>query len=155
MRGKRFFVMPNAWDVGSAVRLEGMGFEAIATTSSGHALSLGRVDGEVDFAELCRHVESLASAVDIPVSVDSERLSSATTDGIGRSVDALAAGAAGISIEDLDPATSALAPPLVVLADLGVRRVSTGGRLARVGYDAMEAEAATLQMEIASPGASD
>lgn len=234
-----FFVMPNAWDVGSAVQLERMGFDAIATTSSGHALSLGRVDGEVTFDELCAHVEALVAAVSIPVSVDSERLFADTADGLAATVDALASvGAAGVSIEDYDPAAGGLdsleaatervavaaeaanrhglvltaraegtlrglgdldddihrllayaragahalyapgpvdladiarvvdsvdrpvnvlqrptSPPLVVLADLGVRRVSTGGRLARVAYDAMAADARELLTgNTAAPG---
>lgn len=233
-----FFVMPNAWDVGSAVRLERMGFPAIATTSSGHAASLGRVDGEVTFDELCEHVEEIAGAVSIPLSVDSERLFAETTDGLVASVDALAAaGAAGVSIEDFDPVGASLdpielatdrvaaaaeaadrngmvltaraeatlrdlgdldedvhrllayaragahvlyapgpsdladiarvvdsvdrpvnvlkrpaSPPLVVLADLGVRRVSTGGRLAFTAYGAMESAAEELLLGTALPG---
>ena len=60
------FVMPNAWDTGSARLLEWSGFEAIATTSLGHAASLGRLDQTVTLDELLTHVEALASAVDIP-----------------------------------------------------------------------------------------
>jgi 2-methylisocitrate lyase-like PEP mutase family enzyme len=64
-----FLVMPNPWDVGSAVRLELMGFKALATTSSGHAASLGRQDQEVRFDELCEHVTALTAAVGVPVNV--------------------------------------------------------------------------------------
>ena len=63
------FVMPNAWDIGSARLLASLGFEAIATTSSGHAASLGRADQEVSRDELLSHVEALVAAVDVPVSV--------------------------------------------------------------------------------------
>ncbi len=60
------FVMPNAWDVGSARLLASMGFPAIATTSSGHAAALGRTDQHVTRDELLVHVEALAAAVEIP-----------------------------------------------------------------------------------------
>ena len=61
------FVMPNAWDIGSARLLASLGFEAIATTSSGHAASLGRADQDVKRNELLSHVEALVAAVDLPV----------------------------------------------------------------------------------------
>ena len=230
--------MPNAWDVGSAVRLERMGFDAIATTSSGHAASLGKADQEVTFDELCAHVEQVSASVSIPLSVDSERLFAEDPDGIVANVEALASvGAAGISIEDYDPASDSIdpieqatdrvaaaveaarraglvvtaraenhlydagdlddtihrllayaragadcvyapgltelsdvtrvvdsvdvavnvllmrsGPPLVVLSDLGVRRVSVGGRLAHVAYAAMETEAAELLLDTSPPG---
>lgn len=106
-----FFVMANAWDVGSAVRLQALGFAALATTSSGHAASLGRRDQEVTFDELCRHVGELVAAVDVPVSVDSERLFAADPDEVAANVAILAGlGAAGVSIEDYDPATGAIDP---------------------------------------------
>lgn len=106
-----FFVMPNAWDVGSAVRLVELGFPAIATTSSGHAASLGKRDQEVTFAELREHVAAIVAAVPVPVSVDSEALFADTADGIRQNVAVLAAlGAAGISIEDYDAAGAAILP---------------------------------------------
>ena len=67
------FVMPNPWDVGSAMALEHLGFGALATTSSGHAASLGRTDGEVNRQELVEHVRALSDAVDVPLNADSER----------------------------------------------------------------------------------
>ncbi|QBI21970.1 isocitrate lyase/phosphoenolpyruvate mutase family protein [Egibacter rhizosphaerae] len=103
--------MPNAWDVGSAVRFAAMGFPALATTSSGHAMSLGRDDQQVGFDELCAHAASLVAAVDVPVSVDSERLFATTAAGVAANVATLAAaGVAGLSIEDYDPATGAIDP---------------------------------------------
>ena len=99
-------VMPNPWDVGSARMLAGMGFQALATTSSGHAATLGRADQEVTRDELLAHAAVLAAAVDVPVSVDAERCFSAEPAGVAETVRALAdAGAAGCSIEDYDPAT--------------------------------------------------
>ena len=103
------FVMPNAWDIGSARVLASLGFEAIATTSSGHAASLGRADQAVSRDELLAHVEALAGAVDVPLSVDAERCFADDPGGIARTVELLAtAGAAGCSIEDYDPATRSI-----------------------------------------------
>jgi len=98
------FLMPNAWDVGSARLLESLGFEAIATTSSGFAASLGRHDQTVTIDELVAHVAALASAVEIPLSVDAEDGHSDEVSGLATTVAALAdAGASGISIEDYEP----------------------------------------------------
>ncbi len=106
-----FFVMPNAWDVGSAVRLADLGFAAAATTSSGHAASLGRRDQQVRFEELCAHVTAMVEAVSLPVSVDSETLFADDAAGIREHVTTLAGlGAAGISIEDYDPARRTVLP---------------------------------------------
>lgn len=99
------FLLPNPWDVGSGRLLESLGFVALATTSSGLAASLGKLDQQVTRDELVAHVAALTAAVGVPVNVDAERLFSATTDGIIESIDLLAeAGASGISIEDYDPA---------------------------------------------------
>ena len=54
------FVMPNPWDIGSARLLEHLGFLALATTSSGHAGSLGRLDQHVRRDELVAHAEAVA-----------------------------------------------------------------------------------------------
>src|SRR5262249_56001853 len=66
------FVIPNPWDAGSARVLERLGFQALATTSSGFAFTLGRLDGGVTLDEVAAHVESLVGAVDVPISVDLE-----------------------------------------------------------------------------------
>ncbi|MFZ0013227.1 MAG: isocitrate lyase/phosphoenolpyruvate mutase family protein [Acidimicrobiia bacterium] len=98
------FLMPNAWDVGSARLLESIGFGAIATTSSGFAASLGRLDQNVTREELMSHVEALTAAVDIPLSVDAEDGYADDAAGLEATVAGLAAaGAAGISIEDYRP----------------------------------------------------
>ena len=103
------FVMPNAWDIGSARLLASMGFQAIATTSLGHAASLGKGDTQVTRDELLRHVEELAPAVDIPLSVDAERCFADDPAGVAETVSLIgAAGAAGCSIEDYDPATDSI-----------------------------------------------
>jgi 2-methylisocitrate lyase-like PEP mutase family enzyme len=98
------FLMPNAWDVGSAKILATLGFEAIATTSSGFGASLGRMDQQVTLDELAGHVRALVSAVEIPLSVDAENGYAPTPAGVAETVDRLAGeGAAGVSIEDYDP----------------------------------------------------
>ena len=103
------FVMPNPWDVGSARLLASMGFPALATTSLGHAASLGKVDQSVTRDELLTHVATLASAVDLPMNVDAERCFADDLAGVAETVSLLAeAGAAGCSIEDYDPAPGAI-----------------------------------------------
>jgi 2-methylisocitrate lyase-like PEP mutase family enzyme len=100
------FVMPNAWDAGSARLLASLGFPALATTSSGFAWSLGKEDQSVTLDELLGHVRELVAAVDVPLSVDSERCYAADPAGVAQTVSLLReAGAAGCSIEDYDPGT--------------------------------------------------
>ena len=98
------FIIPNPFDVGSAVLLQHLGFLALATTSSGFAATLGRVDQHVTRDELVAHVHSICDAVDIPVNVDAEGCYADDPGGISQTIALLAeAGAAGISIEDYDP----------------------------------------------------
>lgn len=98
------FIMPNAWDIGSALVLQSLGFEAIATTSSGFAASLGRHDQRVSLGELGVHVADLCNAIDIPLSVDAEAGYAVESEGLPRTVGVLVgAGAAGASIEDYMP----------------------------------------------------
>ncbi|GGL04980.1 isocitrate lyase/phosphoenolpyruvate mutase family protein [Mangrovihabitans endophyticus] len=118
------FVMPNPWDVGSARLLEAAGFPALATTSAGLAAGLGKLDQQVTRAELVDHVAALTAAVGVPVSVDAERCFADTAEGIAETVDLLAeAGAAGLSIEDYDPAAGA-----VETAEAGADRVAAAAR---------------------------
>ncbi len=116
LHGTGLFVMPNAWDEGSARLLEHLGFAALATTSSGHAGSLGRLDQRVTRDELLAHVERLVAAVDVPVSVDAEGCFPDDPGGIARTVELIATtGAAGCSIEDYHPADGLL--PAALAAD--------------------------------------
>jgi 2-methylisocitrate lyase-like PEP mutase family enzyme len=102
----RIFLMPNAWDIGSARLLATLGFEALATTSQGYAWAIGKLDQTVTRDELVAHVAELAAATPLPLNVDSERLYPDDPGGVGETVRLLAdAGAAGCSIEDYDPAT--------------------------------------------------
>jgi 2-methylisocitrate lyase-like PEP mutase family enzyme len=106
------FVMPNPWDVGSARLLESCGFEALATTSAGYAWLLGKEDHAVTRDELVAHVAELATVVDVPLSVDSERCFASDPAGVAETVRLLAgAGAAGCSIEDWDPENGRIDDP--------------------------------------------
>jgi 2-methylisocitrate lyase-like PEP mutase family enzyme len=101
--------MPNAWDVGSARLLESLGFDAVATTSSGFAATLGRHDQNVSLAELADHVAAISGSIEIPLSVDAEDGYSEEAGGLVETVAALAqAGASGISIEDYRPGSGIL-----------------------------------------------
>jgi 2-methylisocitrate lyase-like PEP mutase family enzyme len=100
------FVMPNPWDVGSARLLASLGFPALATTSSGHAATLGRADQHVTRDELLTHATALVAAVDVPLNVDAERCFGDDPAGVAETVRLIArTGAAGCSIEDYDPVT--------------------------------------------------
>ncbi len=97
------FVIPNPWDAGSARVLEAAGFEALATTSSGYAFSLGRADGTVPLDEMVAHVAALVDATDLPISADLENGYGADPEVAAATVTAIAnAGAVGGSIEDWD-----------------------------------------------------
>src|SRR2546423_14710655 len=71
-RADKPLLMPNAWDMGSAKLLESLGFEALATTSSGFAATLGRLDGSVTREEALTHSATIVQATSLPVSADLE-----------------------------------------------------------------------------------
>lgn len=94
-------LMPNAWDPGSAKLLVSLGFDALATTSSGFAATLGRLDGAVTRDEALVHGAALADAVDAPVSADLENCFADDPAGVATTVElAVGTGLAGGSIED-------------------------------------------------------
>ena len=93
------FVIPNPWDVGSALELEALGFKALTTTSSGFAWTLGKPDGAATLGEVVEHVRVLAAATSVPLAVDLENGYGPTDVAILRVADA---GAVGASIEDWD-----------------------------------------------------
>ena len=98
------FVIPNPWDAGSARVLAAFGFEALASTSSGFAFTLGRLDGDVTLDEVVEHAAVLDRATDLPVSVDLENGYGAEPESAALAVARVAeAGAVGGSIEDYDP----------------------------------------------------
>jgi 2-methylisocitrate lyase-like PEP mutase family enzyme len=94
------FLIPNPFDAGSARVLEALGFAALATTSSGFAFTLGRLDGGASLDEVVAHVRALAGATSLPISVD---LENGYRDPSGAIVRVAEAGAVGGSIEDYDP----------------------------------------------------
>ena len=83
------FVIPNPWNVGSARYLQGLGFKALATTSSGHAHSQGYPDGAQSRDEVLAHYRELAAATDVPLNADFENGFADDPDGRGRQRDAL------------------------------------------------------------------
>ena len=105
------FVMPNPYDAGSARVLAALGFPALATTSSGFAATLGRLDMTVDRDEMLAHVAVMAGATDLPLNADSERCFGDDPAGVEDTVERIGrAGAAGCSIEDWNPETGAIDP---------------------------------------------
>jgi 2-methylisocitrate lyase-like PEP mutase family enzyme len=100
-RGETPLLLPNPWDVGSARLLASLGFEALATTSSGFAATLGRLDGSVGREEALAHAASIVGASELPVSADLENGFAADAAGVAETMRlALAAGLAGCSVED-------------------------------------------------------
>jgi 2-methylisocitrate lyase-like PEP mutase family enzyme len=97
------FIIPNPWDAGSAKILAGLGFKALAGTSSGFAFTLGRSDGGVTLDEAVEHVRILDGATDLPVSMDLENGYGPDASDAAAAIRAAAgAGAVGGSIEDWD-----------------------------------------------------
>jgi 2-methylisocitrate lyase-like PEP mutase family enzyme len=94
-------LLPNPWDRGSARLLASLGFQALATTSSGFAATLGRLDGSVSRDEALAHAAAIVAAIALPVSADLENCFSDDPEGVARTV-ALAGetGLAGCSVED-------------------------------------------------------
>jgi 2-methylisocitrate lyase-like PEP mutase family enzyme len=95
------FVIPNPWNVGSARYLQGLGFKALATTSSGHAHSEGYADGAQSMDDVLAHYHELAAATDIPLNADFENGFADDPDGVAKNVArCIATGVSGLSIED-------------------------------------------------------
>src|SRR2546423_9154691 len=97
----RPLLMPNPWDAGSARILATLGYRALATTSSGFAATLGRLDGTVTRAEPRRHAADVVAATALPVSADLENGFADDPADVAELVrDAIGVGLAGCSIED-------------------------------------------------------
>jgi 2-methylisocitrate lyase-like PEP mutase family enzyme len=127
------FVIPNPWDTGSARYLEGLGFKALATTSSGFAWSQGYADGALSREYILAHLGELVEATDLPVNADFENGFASDAQGVAGSVRlAIETGVAGLSIED---STGNAADPLFPL-DVAVERM----RAARKAIDASGAD---------------
>ena len=122
------FVIPNPWNIGSARYLQGLGFKALASTSSGHAHSQGRADGDQSIDEVLAHYRELAAATDIPLNADFENgFAHEPAEVANNVVRCMETGVSGLSIEDF---TGDEANPLYDF-DLAVARV----RAARAAID--------------------
>ena len=119
------FVIPNPWDAGTARALAGLGFPALATTSSGFAWSLGRADNHVTLQEALQHFRTIAAAVDVPVSGDFESAFAMEPEDVAANVArAAGTGLAGLSVED---GTGRTEDPLFPF-DLAVERIRAARR---------------------------
>jgi 2-methylisocitrate lyase-like PEP mutase family enzyme len=100
------FVLPNPWDLGSAVLLQHLGFKALATTSAGMAWSMGRADGEVSLEQALHHFSQLARATDLPVNADFENAFGDAPEVVAKNVAlAVDTGISGLSVEDCSGST--------------------------------------------------
>src|SRR5205085_8718751 len=98
---RRPLLLPNVWDAGSSKLMRSFGFDALATTSSGHAATLGRLDGSVTRDEALGHAATIVAATDLPVSADLENGFADDPAGVAETVRlALETGLAGCSVED-------------------------------------------------------
>ena len=126
------FVIPNPWDVGSARILEGLGFQALATTSSGLALTKGRHDYDVTRKEALSHCHDIAAGVDIPVTADLENGFGSTPEDAAETIRlAAATGLCGGSIED----ASGNAGNPIYDQSLAVERIAAAVEAARKSDD--------------------
>ena len=128
--GERPLLVPNPWDAGSARLLASLGFEALATTSSGAAATLGRLDGSLTRDEALANAAAIAAATDLPVSADLENCFADDPDGVAETVRlAIDAGLAGCSIEDF---TRDASSPIYDLG-LATERVAGAAQAAHAG----------------------
>jgi methylisocitrate lyase len=119
------FVIPNPWDRGSARVLAGLGFPALATTSSGFAWSMGMADNHVPLDDVLPHFRAIAGAVSVPVNADFEGGFAIDPEAVAANVArAVETGIAGLSIEDStgDPARPLFDFPLAVERIRAARR---------------------------------
>lgn len=127
------FLIPNPWDVGSARCLHSLGFQALATTSAGHAWSQGQPDGALTREQVLAHLREMVAATPLPVNADLENGFGATPEAVAQSVGlAVATGVAGLSIED---STGQPEQPVFEIADAVARL-----RAARLAIDAAGGE---------------
>ncbi|MEF2554568.1 isocitrate lyase/phosphoenolpyruvate mutase family protein [Aurantimonas sp. A2-1-M11] len=101
MHESGFFLLPNAWDAGSAVRLTKLGFRAIASTSSGAAWTAGKEDGELGLDATLHHLKKLVASTPLPVNADFENGFADRPEDVAENVTrAVDTGIAALSIED-------------------------------------------------------
>jgi 2-methylisocitrate lyase-like PEP mutase family enzyme len=129
-RSERPLLLPNPWDAGSAKLLASLGFKALATTSSGSAATLGRLDGSLSPGEAIASAAAIVAATDLPVSADLENGFADDPGGVAETIGlALAAGLAGASIEDY----SGRAEAPIYEIDRAAERVAAAAEAAHSG----------------------
>ena len=129
------FAIPNPWDTGSARYLQGLGFKALATTSSGHAWSHGLADGAQPRDAVLAHLRDIVAATDLPVNADFENGFGADPQAVAQSVRlALDTGVAGLSIED---STGDAANPLFEIGVAVERLRAARGAIDAAGGDTL------------------
>jgi len=129
------FVIPNPWDVGSALYLQSLGFKALASTSSGFAWSQGHSDNSVARDQVLAHLEAIVAATDVPVNADFEGGYAQEPEGVAGSVRlCVETGVAGLSIED---STGDRANPLYDLDHAVARIKAARGAIDHAGVDVM------------------
>jgi 2-methylisocitrate lyase-like PEP mutase family enzyme len=95
------FILPNPWDIGTAIYLERLGFKALATTSAGFAFSRGKADGAVPRDEMLAHIREIVEATELPINADFEAGYAGEPEHVAGNVRlCLKTGVAGLSIED-------------------------------------------------------
>ena len=123
------FVLPNPWDIGTAIYLERLGFKALATTSAGFAFSRGKPDGGVPRDEMLAHIREIVNATALPVNADFQAAYGDEPEDVRANVRlCIEAGVAGLSIEDSTGCTDRL----LYAKELAVARI----RAARAAIDA-------------------
>ena len=129
------FVIPNPWDVGSALFLQGLGFKALATTSSGFAWSRGHADNAISRDQALAHLRDMVAATDLPVNADFESGFARDAAGVAESVRlAVETGVAGLSIED---STGDTAKPLFEIGEATLRIRAARKAIDRSGGDTL------------------
>ena len=122
------FILPNPWDVGSAIYLHHLGFKALATTSAGFAFSRGLADGKVSRDEMLAHIREVVSATPLPVNADFLGGFAIEPADVATNVKlCVATGVAGLSIED----STGEEDPLLYDEHLAIERI----RAARAAID--------------------
>ena len=126
LHAKGCFILPNPWDAGSATRLAGLGFKALASSSSAAALALGKTDHLITLEEVLAHLRMLVAATDLPANADFENGFADAPEAVAANVSrAIETGIAGLSIEDQSG-------PALYPLDLAVARIAA----ARAAIDA-------------------
>ena len=127
------FVLPNPWDIGTAIYLERLGFKALATTSAGFAFSRGKSDGAVPRDEMLAHIREIVAATALPVNADFQAGYADEPEDVAENVRlCFATGIAGLSIED----STAHADAPLYERNLAVERI----RAARAAIDASKTD---------------